>query len=135
VTAPGNGLIGRTRARIRALLASVEIRVRTVYLASRHPRVPRAAKILAAAVAAYALSPIDLIPDVIPVVGLVDDLVLIPLGIALVVRMIPRDAWRECLAEARQAMDAPRSRIGLVLVLVAWGIALAALAWIAASRL
>jgi uncharacterized membrane protein YkvA (DUF1232 family) len=131
VTGPG----GRARARVRALLASIELRVRAVYLASRHPRVPRAAKVLAAVVAAYALSPIDLIPDVIPVLGLLDDLILIPLGVALVVRLIPRDTWQECLAAARDAMDAPRSRVGLILVLVAWAAALAALAWIVVSRL
>lgn len=123
------------RARFRALLASIELRARAVVIASRDPRVPRAAKILAAVIAAYALSPIDLIPDVIPVLGLLDDLVLVPLGVALVVRMIPHDVWNECLAAARQRMELPRSRAGLLLVLGTWAAAIAVLAWIAASRL
>ena len=123
------------RSRLRALIESIELRGRAVYFASRDPRVPLVAKILAAVVAAYALSPIDLIPDVIPVLGLLDDLVLIPLGIALVVRMIPSDVWQECLSTAQRTMDAPRSRAGLVAVLLVWAAALAALGWIVASRI
>lgn len=123
------------RGRLRALTESIELRGRAVFLASRDPRVPLVAKLFAAVVAAYAFSPIDLIPDVIPVLGLLDDLVLIPLGIAVVVRLIPRDVWQECLAAAQRKMDVPRSRAGLVAVLLAWAAALAALAWLVASRI
>ena len=68
----------------------------TLYLACRHPRVPWYAKLLALIVVAYALSPIDLIPDFIPVLGYLDDLVLIPLGLMLVIRLIPADVLAEC---------------------------------------
>ena len=68
----------------------------TLYLACRHPRVPWYAKILALLVVGYALSPIDLIPDFIPVIGYLDDLILIPLGLMLVIRMIPEDVLAEC---------------------------------------
>ena len=67
-----------------------------LYLAAGDPRVPWHAKALAACVAAYALSPIDLIPDFIPVLGYLDDLLIVPLGIWLVVRMIPPRSWRSC---------------------------------------
>ncbi len=103
-------------------MRSVELRTRGVYLASRDPRVPTVAKALAVAVAAYALSPIDLIPDFIPVLGYLDDLVLMPLGIALVVRLIPRDVWRECLDAAQKQMDErlPRSRVAAVVIVFVW---------------
>jgi uncharacterized membrane protein YkvA (DUF1232 family) len=65
-----------------------------LYLAARDPRVPWYAKVLAVAITAYALSPIDLIPDLIPVLGYLDDLILVPLGIALVVQMIPPTSWQ-----------------------------------------
>ena len=69
--------------------------VHTVYLAARDPRVPWYAKALALCVAAYALSPIDLIPDFIPVLGYLDDLIIVPLGILAVVQLIPRRAEGE----------------------------------------
>lgn len=67
-----------------------------LYLACRHPRVPWYAKVLALIVVGYALSPIDLIPDFIPILGYLDDMVLIPLGIMIVVRMIPAEVLAEC---------------------------------------
>jgi len=73
-----------------------------VYLASRDPRVPSHVRLLAAFVVAYALSPIDLIPDFIPILGYLDDLVLIPLGIALVIRLIPRHILAECRARVAE---------------------------------
>ena len=72
-----------------------------LYLASRDRRVPWAAKIVLIVVVAYALSPIDLIPDFIPVLGYLDDMILLPLGIALAIRLIPDEVWEECKAEAR----------------------------------
>ena len=81
-------------------------------LAARHPGTPWYAKALALCVLAYALSPIDLIPDPIPVLGQLDDLVLVPLGIALVRWLIPRDVLVECRARADQSMAtlSPRAR-------------------------
>jgi uncharacterized membrane protein YkvA (DUF1232 family) len=74
--------------------------VYALYLAARDPRVPLPAKIVIGAVVAYALSPIDLIPDFIPVIGYLDDLVLLPMGIWLAQRLVPKDVWRECQAVA-----------------------------------
>jgi uncharacterized membrane protein YkvA (DUF1232 family) len=81
-----------------------------LYLAYRDPRVPWYAKLFGALVVAYAFSPIDLIPDFIPVLGYLDDLVLIPLGIALAIRMIPRPVMEECLSKAEQAVSGKRTR-------------------------
>src|SRR5262249_4023388 len=78
-----------------------------LYLAARDPRVPWYAKALAIAVAAYAASPIDLIPDFIPVIGYVDDLILVPLGIALVIKLIPAEIMAEHRALASVAQDRP----------------------------
>jgi uncharacterized membrane protein YkvA (DUF1232 family) len=76
-----------------------------LHLACKDPQVPWYAKALAACVVAYAFSPIDLIPDPIPVLGYLDDLVLIPLGVILVIRMIPSPVMAECQEEARKAME------------------------------
>ena len=75
-----------------------------LYLAYRDPRVPWHARLFAACVVGYALSPIDLIPDFVPVIGYLDDLVLVPLGIMLALRMIPAAVWIECRARSEQAM-------------------------------
>lgn len=91
-----------------------------LYLAARDPRVPWYAKALAAAVAAYAFSPIDLIPDFIPVLGYLDDLLLLPLGIALVVRLIPPDVMMEHRAVAAAALDRPVSRKAAAAIVAGW---------------
>ena len=92
-----------------------------LYLACKDSRVPWYARALAAVVVAYALSPIDLIPDIIPVIGYLDDLILVPLGIALVVRMIPPDVLAECREKAEaMAQTTPTSRIAAVVVVLIW---------------
>jgi uncharacterized membrane protein YkvA (DUF1232 family) len=98
-----------------------------VYLAAFDPRVPWYAKALALGVAAYALSPIDLIPDFVPVVGLMDDLIIVPLGIALVAGMIPDAVMAEHRAMAAQAAP-PVSRAGAAAVIAVWILAAAAAA-------
>ena len=90
---------GRRPGRFRRRLAAVRDETDARYLASRDPRTPWYAKLMVAAVVGYAASPIDLIPDFIPVLGQLDDLLLLPLGIALAIRMIPR----EVMVEKRQA--------------------------------
>lgn len=92
-----------------------------VYLACRDPRTPWYARLLAVAVIGYALSPIDLIPDFIPVIGYLDDLILVPLGLMLVVRLIPPDV----LADARRRADAsawtkPRSWLAAAIIVLSW---------------
>ena len=100
-----------------------------IWLAARHPRTPRGAKLLALAVAAYALSPIDLIPDFIPVLGYLDDLLIVPLGILLVTRMIPPDVLAECRAAAEAAGRRPRSLAGAAAIVALWLAAAGLLAW------
>ena len=104
--------------------------VLTIYLAARDPRVPWYAKAVAACVAVYALSPIDLIPDFIPILGYLDDLVLVPLGIWVAIRLIPPPL----LAEHRQAAMArhqprPASWVGAAIILGLWGLAGGAMVW------
>lgn len=84
-----------------------QLRIETyaVYLAYRDPRVPWYARVFAACVVGYAFSPIDLIPDPIPVLGYLDDLVLVPIGIALALKMIPENVMAECREEAKAAMS------------------------------
>jgi uncharacterized membrane protein YkvA (DUF1232 family) len=104
--------------------------LRALYLAYGDPRVPTHARVLAIVVVAYAFSPIDLIPDPIPVLGYLDDLILIPLGIALTIRMIPPDVLAECRAEARNTEEikaGPKGTAAAVAVVAAW-LLLAALA-------
>jgi len=98
-------------------------------IAARDPRVPWYAKALAAAVAAYALSPIDLIPDFIPVLGYVDDLLIVPAGILLTVRLIPAALMTEFRAEADRRKGRPTSRAGAAVIVLLWVSALALIAW------
>ena len=96
----------------------------------KHADTPLAAKLVAVAVLAYAVSPIDLIPDFIPVIGLLDDMILLPLGVALVVKLTPRHLWQARLAEAEVgAQQLPRLIWGAVLVLLIWALLLGLFAW------
>jgi len=123
-----------------SLLADLKERARllkaetfALYLATRHPETPWYARLLVAGVVAYALSPIDLIPDFVPVLGYLDDLILIPMGITLAVRMIPTPVLAECRARAKVIManGNPVSRTAGVVIVVIW-LVLAALciAWV-----
>ena len=94
--------------------------VYALYLASRDPRVPWYAKVVAGCVVAYALSPIDLIPDPIPILGYVDDLVLIPLGVLAVRRMIPAYVLAECRVRAEAFVDRPSSWLAAVVIIAIW---------------
>jgi len=93
-----------------------------LYLAYRDPRVPWHARAFAACVAAYAFSPIDLIPDPIPVLGYLDDLVLIPLGVALALRMIPPPVMAECRARAQAELAAGKrvNWVAAAVIIVIW---------------
>ena len=93
-----------------------------VYIAARDPRTPAHVKVLAFAVAAYALSPIDLIPDFIPVLGYLDDLLLIPAGIWAVVRLLPLDVLVESRAKAEAVTEKPRSRVAVAVIVGLWAI-------------
>jgi uncharacterized membrane protein YkvA (DUF1232 family) len=117
----------------RAWARTLKRDVHAVYLAARDPRVPWYAKALAVVVAGYAFSPIDLIPDFIPILGYLDDLVLVPVGIALVVRLIPAAVMAECRTAAARAETKPTSRTAATVIVAIWILALVACGWIAAQ--
>jgi uncharacterized membrane protein YkvA (DUF1232 family) len=106
-----------------------------LYLAARDPRTPWYAKAVAVAVAAYALSPIDLIPDFIPLIGYLDDLIIVPLGIALVVRMIPPHVMVEHRTLADAALDQPVSKAAATVIVTVWMVTLALAIWAAVRML
>ena len=89
----------------------------TLYFASRDPRTPLYVRVLAAGMAAYVLSPIDLIPDFVPVLGLVDELILVPAGVAVVVRLLPDEVVTDARIRALASSDRPTSRAAFVFVL------------------
>jgi len=93
-----------------------------LYLASRDPRTPWYAKLLAAGIVAYAFSPIDLIPDFVPVLGYLDDLILIPMGIALAIHWIPNSVLAECRDRAQETLKGQRpvSRVAGAVVIGIW---------------
>lgn len=119
------------RTRRPPLLKQLRIDMHAVWLAARDPRTPWAARGLGLLLAAYALSPIDLIPDFVPVLGLADDLILLPAGLWLFTRLVPAPLWAEHKARAVAAAERPQSWLGLLIVLALW----AALAWAAWSAL
>lgn len=109
-------------ARLTAWARAVRRDIFALYLAGRDPRVPWHAKAIAIVAAAYALSPIDLIPDFIPVIGYLDDLIILPLLIVLAVRLIPDRVMAELhdTAERRLATLPPRSRAAAVIIVLIW---------------
>jgi uncharacterized membrane protein YkvA (DUF1232 family) len=116
--------------RLKRWALRLKVEVYALYLAYKDPRVPWYARAFAAVVVGYAFSPIDLIPDPIPVLGYLDDLVIIPL--ALAIRMIPPQILAKCREEARDAKDRPVSKMAAMVVVAVW-ISLAALAiWLVA---
>ena len=117
-------------SRIKAWARRIKQDGHAIYLASRDGRVPWYAKVLAIAIAAYALSPVDLIPDFIPVLGYLDDLIILPLGILLVVSLIPAEVMVEYRAKAAEAMARPTSRAGMVAIILLWISGAVALAWV-----
>lgn len=108
---------------------SVKRDIVALWFAARDPRVPWSAKIVAGAVAAYALSPIDLIPDFIPVLGYLDDLIIVPLGILLAVKLVPAPLMAEFRAKAAESERRPRSRAGMLFIVAIWLAAAGLLAW------
>ncbi|MFN3890239.1 MAG: YkvA family protein [Beijerinckiaceae bacterium] len=110
----------RPLARLRAWARTLKQEVVAVGIAARDPRTPRVAKFVAIAIVAYAVSPIDLIPDAIPILGQIDDLVLVPLGLWLALRMIPPDALLDARMRASSGERLTRSRIVVVLIVAVW---------------
>jgi uncharacterized membrane protein YkvA (DUF1232 family) len=106
----------------KATARKLKQEVYALYLASRDRRVPWYARVVAIVVVAYAFSPIDLIPDPIPVLGYLDDLILIPLGIALVIKLIPAEVLQDCRGKAASAMRAgkPKNWVAGVIIILIW---------------
>jgi uncharacterized membrane protein YkvA (DUF1232 family) len=100
-----------------------------LWLAARDPRVPWYAKAFCAAIAAYALSPIDLIPDFIPVLGYLDEVILLPLAIMLAIRLIPVELMAEFRAAADLRAERPTSRAAAAVIIALWIAAAALLLW------
>lgn len=110
------GLLQIAKQWARALKRDVLV----VYLAARDPRTPWALRLLALAVAAYALSPIDLVPDFIPVLGYLDDLLIVPLGLALVLRLLPPLVLLAARERAARMLARPRSWLAAALIIMLW---------------
>ncbi len=117
---------------LKAWARSLKRDTHAVWLAARDPRTPWYAKALGLAVAAYALSPIDLIPDFIPVLGYLDDLLIVPAGLWLTLKLIPPEVLETHRAAAEIAADRPVSRLAAVVIVLIWTVvALAVGRWIA----
>ncbi len=120
----------------KQLARQLKIEVYALYLAYRDPRVPWYARIFAAGVAAYAFSPIDLIPDFIPVLGYLDDLVIVPLGVWLSLKMIPASVLAECREKSRAVMaqGKPINRAAAFVIIAIWILAAAVIIALIVSR-
>ena len=117
---PTRHLMNRWLTKLKTWARSLKRDVVALWIAARDHRTPFLAKTVAAMVAAYALSPIDLIPDFIPILGYLDDLLIVPLGIALAVRLIPVPLMSEFRREADSRSERPFSRAGMFAVLILW---------------
>lgn len=111
---------GLTVERLKAWARSLRRDAHAVWLCARDPRTPAAAKAVALLTAAYALSPIDLIPDFIPILGYLDDLVIVPVGLWLAIRLIPAEVLAEHRATADAAAGRPSNRWAAVAVVAVW---------------
>lgn len=130
ITAIARGVRLTVFASLKRWARNVRLDVVALWLAARDPRVLWHAKAVAACVAAYALSPIDLIPDFIPILGYLDDIIIVPLGILLAVRLIPDVLMAEFRREAMRHGDRPRSFIGAAVIAAIWTAAAAWLLWL-----
>ena len=116
-------MLNKLKQRARHLKAEIY----ALYLAYRDPRVPWYARVFVACVVGYALSPIDLIPDFVPVLGYLDDLIVLPLGLSIALRLVPAEVMAECRAQARErlASGKPRNWLAAAVIVAIW-LALAA---------
>lgn len=116
-------------ARLKRWARRIRADAHALWFAARDPRTPRLARVLALALAAYALSPIDLIPDAIPVLGLLDEAILLPLGLVAVIRLVPTAVIAQARARAAEAAARPVSRAGAAMVVALWAAGAGVLAW------
>lgn len=120
----------------RARARQLKTETYALYLAYQDPRVPLYARVFIAVVVAYAFSPIDLIPDFIPVLGYLDDVVLVPLGIALALKMIPAEVMAESRTRAQEMMISgkPMNRLAAGVIIIIWVAAFALIVWLMVRR-
>ncbi len=113
--------------RLKAWAKALKRDVLTLWFVLRHPLTPWYARALAAVLTAYALSPVDLIPDFIPILGLLDDLIIVPAGVWVLLKMVPDEVLSESRSQAdawfRQDKRKPQSFVGLGIILALWGLA------------
>ena len=121
-------------AKLKSRALSLKREAYALYIATKDPRVPWYAKVCMSLVLAYAFSPIDLIPDFIPVFGYLDDLIVVPLGISLTLKMIPPQVMLEARQQAEDSLrqGEPISQVGAMMVIIIWLIILAAVIWLIA---
>jgi uncharacterized membrane protein YkvA (DUF1232 family) len=117
-------------ARLRQRARTIKQDTYAVYLACRDPRTPWYAKVLAGGIVAYALSPIDLIPDFVPILGYLDDLIIVPFGIALAVKMIPEPVLTDCRVKAELASARPTNKRAAAVIVGIWLVAAALVLWL-----
>jgi uncharacterized membrane protein YkvA (DUF1232 family) len=115
--------------RIAQLGQRLALEAHIAWLAARDPETPLLARVIAIAVAAYALSPIDLVPDFIPILGWIDDLLIVPAGLYVARRLVPKPLWQRYRAQAETESARPKSRAGMVFILTLWAIGLYLLYW------
>ncbi len=116
-------------ARLQAIATRIKLDALTVYFAARDVRTPILIRLFALGVAAYALSPIDLIPDFIPVLGYLDDIILLPLSIGLIVRLTPREVLADCRIQADRLSERISSTGGALMVAAIWVICAGSLSY------
>ena len=114
--------------RLRRWAAALARETHAIWIAARDPRTPVAAKVIGIVVAGYALSPIDLIPDFVPILGLLDDLLIVPAGFWLFRRMVPDAVMADARGAAERA-DRPRGHLATIVIVVVWLLLAGALAW------
>ena len=107
---------GRWSERARRL----KVELFALYLAARHPQTPWYAKLVVAGFVAYAITPVDLFPDALPILGIVDDLIFVPLAVALAVRFVPSPVLAECRGRAQERLAARRGRSSWVVIATVW---------------
>ncbi|MBN9498986.1 MAG: DUF1232 domain-containing protein [Alphaproteobacteria bacterium] len=117
------------RARVGQWARHIKRDIMALWIAARDPRTPLAAKVVAGVIAAYALSPIDLIPDFVPVLGYLDDIIIVAVGIILAARLIPVTLLEEFRARAAEMIKRPISRAGLAIIITIWITATGSLLW------
>lgn len=113
-------MVAKDKETLRQKAKMLKSEVYALYFAYRDPRVPWYAKLWVAIIVGYAFSPIDFIPDFIPVLGYLDDVILIPLLIALAIKMIPKEVMQEAREKAKSLKDKPKNIVAAVIIVLAW---------------